>query len=204
MIDIAIGVLSIVFSLWSDTSALSLGSRNNYFTRPLASYLPSPKISFLRSQPDIIRITTLRALDDSADSANLKEEDRLLSLLGFIQNREPDRQVCGLDATEKEQELVAQVVAEVEKDSKHNLATQQNGIVEFKQLTGDWKLCFTNSRTMIINKSLSGLGRSESEAARFVSLVQKLSGSKYVTVLKLCSSCICLVSSSYPLRPPKP
>lgn len=108
------------------------------------------------------------------------QQDRLLSLLDFIQNREKGRLPCGLDANEKEQELVASVIAEVEQDSGNNLVTMNNGIIEAKDLFGDWQLLYTSSRTMIINKSLSGLGRSTSDLAQFVSLVQKLGGNKYI------------------------
>ena len=125
-------------------------------------------------------VTALRAMDDSEDAKQQKEEDRLLSLLEFIQCREPGREACGLDSNEKEQVLVSQVVGEVEADTEQNLVTKQNGKITFEQLKGDWQLMFTNSRTVIINKSLSGLGRSESEKAKFLSLVQKLGGSKYV------------------------
>ena len=123
-------------------------------------------------------IVALQAMDDSSDVKEQLEEERLLSLLGFIQNREPGRQACGLDCNEKEQALVSQVVGEVESDAEQNLVTKQNGKITFDQLKGDWQLLFTNSRTVIINKSLSGLGRSESEKANFVSLIQKLGGSK--------------------------
>jgi hypothetical protein len=118
------------------------------------------------------------AMADDEEVAQLRQEDRLLSLLGFIQNREEGRTPCGLDANEKEQELVASVIAEVEQDKEHNLVAQQNGKITFDNLKGDWKLLFTSSRTMIINKSLSGLGRSESEYSKLVSLVQKLGGNK--------------------------
>lgn len=133
------------------------------------------RLNTRRNHPSVI---VCKALDDSANSEQQKEQDRLLSLLGFIQNREPDRQACGLDANEREQALVAQVVGEVEADNDQNLVTTQNGKITFDQLKGEWQLLFTNSRTMIINKSLSGLGRSESDKARFVSLTLKLGGSK--------------------------
>jgi hypothetical protein len=121
----------------------------------------------------------LSALDDSADnSGEQREQNRLLSLLGFIQNREERRVPCGFDAMEKEQELVAQVIAQVEQDATHNLVSIQNGKIEAKDLFGDWNLLYTSSRTMILNQSLSGLGRSSSDKAGFASLVQKLSGNK--------------------------
>ena len=107
-----------------------------------------------------------------------RQEDRLLSLLNFIQSREQGRIPCGLDATEKEQALVASVISQVEQDEKLNKVALQNGKIEFKDVAGDWELLYTSSRAMIINKSLSGLGRSSSEYSRFVRLVQKLGGNK--------------------------
>lgn len=85
-----------------------------------------------------------------------------------------------VDTKENEQELVASVIAEVEQDRENNMVALKNGKINFDDLKGDWKLLFTTSRTMIINKSLSGLGRSSSEYSQFVSLVQKLGGNKWV------------------------
>jgi hypothetical protein len=111
-------------------------------------------------------------------SQQQRQEDRLLSLLSFIQNREKGRLSCGLDAKENEQELVATVIGQVEQDVSLNKVILQNGKITFQDLVGDWKLLYTSSRAMIINKSLSGLGRSASEYSQFVSLVQKLGGTK--------------------------
>jgi hypothetical protein len=111
-------------------------------------------------------------------SQQQRQEDRLLSLLEFIQNREEGRLFCGLDATEKEQVLVASVIGQVEQDANLNKVVLQNGKIAFQELVGDWKLLYTSSRAMIINKSLSGLGRSASEYSQFISLVQKLGGNK--------------------------
>lgn len=127
---------------------------------------------------------------DEKDTTQERQQDRLLSLLTYIQNRkEVSRSPCGLDANEKEQELVSSVITQVEQDAEHNLVSKQNGKIAFEELNGDWKLLYTSSRSMIINKSLSGLGRSASKYSQFVSLVQKLGGSKFlgkVEFLELC------------------
>ncbi|CAB9529122.1 expressed unknown protein [Seminavis robusta] len=123
----------------------------------------------------------LPALADDDDAAQQRQQDRLLSLLTFIQNREGvPRAPCGLDAKEKEQALVASVIAQVEQDDSLNKVILQNGKITFQDLSGNWELLYTSSRTMIINKSLSGLGRSSSEYSQFVRLVQKLGGSKFL------------------------
>lgn len=108
-----------------------------------------------------------------------KQEDRLLDLLSFIDKRIEGRNMaCGLEATEKEQDLVKNVAKEVEDDEKHNLVLQKQGKITFSDLEGDWTLMYTNSRTIGINKSLSGLGRSQSEHSNLLGLVQKLGGTK--------------------------
>jgi len=109
------------------------------------------------------------------------QQDRLLSLLKYLEKvqKEDDRNLSfGLDANDKERALVASVISEVEQDTAQNLVATKNGKITFNDVCGDWKLLYTSSRTMIINKSLSGLGRSESELARAMSLVQKLGGNK--------------------------
>jgi hypothetical protein len=95
--------------------------------------------------------------DPTISSQQQRQEDRLLSLLSFIQNREKGRLSCGLDAKENEQELVATVIGQVEQDVSLNKVILQSGKITFQDLVGDWKLLYTSSRAMIINKSLSGL-----------------------------------------------
>ena len=48
-----------------------------------------------------------------------------------------------------------------------------------KYILGTWELTYTSSRTMIINRSLSGLGRSTSDLAKNLGLKMTLSGSYY-------------------------
>ena len=124
-------------------------------------------------------LTLGMAEDENSEAATEIQQDRLQSLLDYIQNREKGRESCGLDANEKEQDLVASVIAEVEQDERNNLVKQRKGgEITFADLQGDWQLLYTSSRTMIINKSLTGLGRSSSEYAQFSRLVMKLGGNK--------------------------
>jgi hypothetical protein len=53
-----------------------------------------------------------------------------------------------------------------------------DGKINAAMVIGEWELLCTSSTAMIINKSLSGLGRSTSDMAQFSRLVQKLAGSK--------------------------
>jgi len=94
----------------------------------------------------------------------------------------PDRLPCGLECTEKEHSQIAQLIAATEADEVNNLVLSRRGKIEAKDVLGEWKLLYTSSRTMAINKSLSGLGRSSSELANFAGLRQKLTGSKYVSI----------------------
>jgi hypothetical protein len=70
------------------------------------------------------------------------------------------------------------MVSALEGDPNNLVASRRNGKIESKELLGDWNLLYTSSRTMIINKSLSGLGRSVSSLANFAGLRQTLTGSK--------------------------
>jgi hypothetical protein len=120
--------------------------------------------------------------DDDDDSAVIEEtwsesvlNNELLSFLSDIQN-DKDRLPCGLDCTDKERAVITRIVSGLE--GELNLVKSKNGKIEVADLIGDWDLLYTNSHAMIINKSLSGLGRSSSSMANFGSLTQKFTGSK--------------------------
>jgi hypothetical protein len=108
-----------------------------------------------------------------------KKEDLLKLLSDMNIDEGNSRLPCGLQCTDAEREAVASLVDELEQDGHTNLVRVNNGKVEAKSLIGDWELLYTNSRTMAINKSLSGLGRSASSMADIKSLTQRLAGSKY-------------------------
>eukprot|EP00536_Pseudo-nitzschia_multiseries_P018885 jgi/Psemu1/316394/fgenesh1_kg.3309_\ len=76
----------------------------------------------------------------------------------------------------------ALITTETETEIPTNLVT--SGTVRsakdlVKHILGTWDLRYTSSRTMIINKSLSGLGRSTSDLARNLGLTMTLSGNYY-------------------------
>ena len=48
------------------------------------------------------------------------------------------------------------------------------------QAMGEWKLLYTCSHAMLINRSLSGLGRSTSAKAQFLGLRKKMAGSRFL------------------------
>jgi hypothetical protein len=118
--------------------------------------------------------------EEQASPPPSSKKDDLLKLLSDMNIDEANSRLpCGLQCTDAEREAVASLVDELEHDGHSNLVRVNNGKVEAKSLIGDWELLYTNSRTMAINKSLSGLGRSASSMANIRSLTQRLAGSKY-------------------------
>jgi len=98
---------------------------------------------------------------------------------------------CGFDCTDPERKIISDLIYSLESTpSKSNLVTSatnrgniKNGFYS-KQIMGGWNLRYTSSHTMIINQSLSGLGRSTSQQAQFQSLKKYLTGSKYLGKVK--------------------
>jgi hypothetical protein len=131
-----------------------------------------------------------------SSSSNTKQD--LVSFLEEVQNRKCDsedgtvdvgkRRPWGLDYSDKERKVVSKLIEGLlaENSNSNILGGSSNNkgpLMSAKDLTkyvlGTWDLKYTSSRTMIINKSLSGLGRSTSELARNLGLRMTLSGSYY-------------------------
>ena len=153
------------------------------YTIPVSAFPVSLQIDRHIPARSQCRWSPLCASEEASKAeATTLQQDRLRSLLNYVHTYEndPNKLPCGLDCSEKERELVAAVIKEVEEDSDNNLVTIQRGTIEADDLFGDWSLLYTSSPAMLINKSLSGLGRSESNIANFKSLVQKLGGNKFL------------------------
>jgi hypothetical protein len=105
---------------------------------------------------------------------NTKQEE-LLSLLSKFQSAHPNQLPCGMDCTDKERESIANMVSDLEAEP-NNLVLKKSGKIVTKDLIGDWDLLYTNSKGIILNKSLSGVG--SSPTAKFSSVRQRLTGSK--------------------------
>jgi hypothetical protein len=123
--------------------------------------------------------------DSSRSSSYTSRESQLVNyLVETFNSYNNDRLPCGLACTDKERQHVSNMVNDLlllqndNNDSSNNMANN----VKVNDVLGEWNLLYTSSRTMIINKSLSGLGRSESDKAKVKCIRQKLSGSKYVHV----------------------
>jgi hypothetical protein len=86
---------------------------------------------------------------------------------------------CGLGCTDKERVIVSNMIDDLCADPS-NILVQKNGKIDVKDVLGEWDLLYTSSRTMVINKSLSGMGRSSSDSAHMATLRKTFTGSKYL------------------------
>ena len=102
-------------------------------------------------------------------------------LLDYIAqlSRDPDLLPCGLDSTEREQERILDIVADLE-EQRSNLVIAKGGDIQPEDLTGDWELIFTTSSTMKFNQGLTGLGGSFPNG-KFGGVVQKLQATKWTS-----------------------
>mmetsp|Transcript_8783 Transcript_8783/g.13604 ORF Transcript_8783/g.13604 Transcript_8783/m.13604 type:complete len:662 (+) Transcript_8783:97-2082(+) len=104
-----------------------------------------------------------------------KSEDELSkrNLLKLLDNmNKEDRSMCGIDASEKEEAELLNVISEVE-SLPQNLLEQMQGQKLEEYLAGDWDLIYTSSPTVRFNKGISGLARSI-PSSDFAGLKQKL------------------------------
>jgi len=90
-----------------------------------------------------------------------------------------NRLPCGFDCEDRERDLIQKGIDALEKESE-NLIFRNGGKLKSNDIMGNWNLLYTSSRTMIINKSLSGLGRSTSDKAIFRGIQMRLTGNKFL------------------------
>jgi hypothetical protein len=111
----------------------------------------------------LARASSTSALFVGDDSSNSREEALMsvLSNMNIDRNREAHPLPCGLTCSDKERDVIHSLISELELDPA-NVVNLKKGIVSEKELMGEWNLIYTNSKTMLINKGLSGLGRSAS------------------------------------------
>lgn len=121
--------------------------------------------------------------NDDADTATAEASRVKEDLLGFIDliDNEDDEEAlpCGLDATEKDQKQVLNIVSALEAQPT-NFIKLKNGNIDISDLIGTWELIYSSSAAMKFNKGLSGLGGSFPNG-RFGGLKQKLMTTKYVS-----------------------
>lgn len=105
----------------------------------------------------------------------------LLAAIAKI-NQDKDRLPCGLEATEKEQATVQEIVSALESNSD-NIVSQKQGAIEMADVAGEWDLLYSSSAAMAYNKGLSGLGGSVPNGS-FGGLKMKLTATKFMTDLE--------------------
>ena len=86
---------------------------------------------------------------------------------------------CGLDADEKDQKQVLNIVQALEAQPS-NYVTMKNGNIALTDLAGTWELLYSSSSAMKFNQGLSGLGGSVPNG-RFGGVKQILKASKFLT-----------------------
>jgi hypothetical protein len=104
-------------------------------------------------------------------------KDDLLSFLDII--IEDGQLPCGLEASEKDQSQVLNIVQALERQPT-NMISLKNGNIELNDLAGTWELLYSSSSAMKFNKGLSGLGGSIPNG-KFGGVKQILKASKFLT-----------------------
>jgi len=110
-------------------------------------------------------------------SASRRVKDDLLGFLDLIE--EEDKLPCGLEASEKDQSQVLNIVQVLERQPT-NMISLKEGKIELKDLAGTWELLYSSSSAMKFNKGLSGLGGSFPNG-KFGGVKQILKASKFLT-----------------------
>jgi hypothetical protein len=84
----------------------------------------------------------------------------LLGFLDIIQDEADETMLpCGLDATEKDQKQVLNIVSVLEQ-LPTNLIKKKKGVIEVSDVVGAWTLVYSSSSAMKFNQGLSGIGGS--------------------------------------------
>jgi len=121
-------------------------------------------------------VSTAVATRNVGSGSNVKSD--LLSAIDRL-NSDQERLPCGLEATEKEQAYIKDLVTALESDPD-NIVRQKQGAVKMAEVAGEWDLLYSSSSAMSYNKGLSGLGGSFPNGS-FGGLKMKLTASKFLT-----------------------
>jgi hypothetical protein len=127
-------------------------------------------------------------IDDDDDDRTSKQQnvlaaatlDAKFALLDFLQelNDDETRLVCGLEANEREETIVQNIVKTLERNERFNKIQTSKGNLEPSDLIGAWKLLYSSSSAMKFHKGLSGLGGSIPNG-KFQGLTQTMKYSKF-------------------------
>ena len=114
---------------------------------------------------------------EAAESADSRVKDDLLGFIDLFLEDE-DLLPCGLEASEKDQKQVSNIVSALE-GQPTNIIRQKNGGIDLKDLVGTWELIYSSSSAMKFNQGLSGVGGSFPNG-KFAGVKQTLETTKFV------------------------
>jgi len=131
-------------------------------------------------------------LDDPIAESNRIKADLVSYLEEMTATAKLNKQLtCGLDCTDAQREVIYDLITSLatiispvnlvtSTYTSTSTSTNKKKKMSETNAMGDWDLLYTCSHAMLINRSLSGLGRSTSAKAQFQGLRKRLSGSKYL------------------------
>lgn len=121
----------------------------------------------------------LDALFEEEEEA-ASSSDAKLALLEFLDdlNDDTSRLTCGLEAEERDEKIVQNIVLALEGDGVANVIRKKKGEIGPDDLIGDWRLLYSSSAAMKFNKGLSGIGGSMPNG-KFAGLTQSLSFARF-------------------------
>ena len=137
--------------------------------------------SYLTEDSFISFYESLDALfEDAQDEVSAEALEAKIALLEFLEelNDDAERLVCGLEADERQEEIVQNIVAALERNDAANVIKKTKGDIQPADLVGDWKLLYSSSAAMKFNKGLSGIGGSFPNG-KFGGLTQSLEYAKF-------------------------
>jgi len=134
--------------------------------------------SYLKSKDNNVQEESL----SSSEVAIISSEATKAKILSYLDEMYKKSEVaCGFEWTDKEREVIHHLIGVLEANGPSNLVlSSKHKKIDELQLMGEWDLRYTSSHAMVINKSLSGLGRSTSSKAQFEKLRKRLGGTKYL------------------------
>jgi hypothetical protein len=137
------------------------------------------KIEALFEDDGDVKETDDSANMDEAEFEILSVKETLLEYFKNLRSSDGARLPCGFDCGNREREAIQQAIDAIQQEPA-NIILRNGGRLKSTEVMGNWSLLYTTSRTMSINKSLSGLGRSTSDKAIFQGIEMRLTGNKFL------------------------
>jgi hypothetical protein len=118
-------------------------------------------------------------VNDAGVLETMSVKDIVLTYINDLRSNSSVRLPCGFDCDNRERELIQKGIDAMQQEPDNRLF-RNGGRLTSSDVMGNWNLLYTSSRTMIINKSLSGLGRSTSDKAILKGIEMRLTGNKFL------------------------